>query len=141
MTDFDTDVLVIGSGAAGAQPTGHDRGVRRLRASFTHEDEGSYLPGWMVVANSQGRRSLDEMSPCNVVEARVVDRDWRPLPSQSAAVEVTGCVIGEHYVGSGNSHAHALVFGRRAGMTVVADLVGAAPQDPLTNRLQERGRT
>ena len=241
---------------AGADITGHDNGVLRLRANFTHENEGAYLPGWMVVVNSQGRRFMDEMSPYNVAEAvtsrqsgpvfalwderakreaqpgttarhrkvnfpeghpwedfvepvidemvalgkvkvaqsvaeladqlaipapplaatldvynadcaagrdsffdkrapvfkpvatppfyatelrlwhmpltavgpqidasaRVMDNLWKPIPGLYAAGEVTGGVVGQHYVGSGNSYANALVFGRRAGMTAGSDL-------------------
>ncbi|MDF3309570.1 FAD-dependent oxidoreductase [Rhodococcus sp. T2V] len=241
---------------AGADITGHDNGVLRLRANFTHENEGAYLPGWMVVVNSQGRRYMDEMSPYNVAEAvtsaqsgpvfalwddrtkreaqpgttaqhrkvnfpeghpwedfvepvidemvetgkvhvaqsipeladklgipapaltatletynadchcgrdrffdkqapvfktvatrpfyatelrlwhmpltavgpqidadaRVLDRHWNAIPGLYAAGEVTGGVVGKHYVGSGNAYANALVFGRRAGQTAASDL-------------------
>jgi succinate dehydrogenase/fumarate reductase flavoprotein subunit len=249
------DGLVIAR-EAGAEITGFDHGVLRLRANFTHENEGAYLPGWMVVVNSQGRRYFDEMSPYNVAEAvtmaqdgpvfaiwddktkreaqpgttaahrkvnfpdghpwedfveplidemvelgkvvkcdtipglaaalgvnadglqstidaynedcvtgedrffakeaptfkpvvappfygtelrlwhmsltaagpridshgHVLDSSWRAIPGLYAAGEVTGNVICTHYVGSGNSYANALVFGRRAGQAVLADL-------------------
>ena len=242
---------------AGAEIAGHDHGVLRLRANFTHENEGAYLPGWMVVINSQGRRFMDEMSPYNVAEAvtsqqtgpvyalwdektkseaqpgttaqhrkvnfpeghpwedfvepviddmveqgkvivaetiadlaeklgvplralegtlatynqdcrdgrdrffdkqapvfktvengpfyatelrlwhmpvtavgpqidadaRVLDADWRPIPGLYAAGEVAGGVIGKHYVGSGNSYANALVYGRVAGRKAVEELI------------------
>ena len=241
----------------GADITGHNHGVLRLRANFTHENEGAYLPGWMVVVNSQGRRFMDEMSPYNVAEAvtspqrgpvyalwddktkheaqpgttarhrkvnfpeghpwedfvepvidemvekgkvvvaqtipaladklgiatraltgtletynadcrdgrdrffnkeapvfktvehppfyatelrlwhmpvtaagpqidadaRVLDVDWRPIPGLYAAGEVAGGVLGKHYVGSGNSYANALVFGRRAGRVAATELI------------------
>ena len=68
------DGLVLAQ-SVGADITGHDHGVLRLRANFTHENEGAYLPGWMVVVNSQGRRFMDEMSPYNVAEAVTSQQD------------------------------------------------------------------
>jgi succinate dehydrogenase/fumarate reductase flavoprotein subunit len=48
-------------------------------------------------------------------DARVLDRAGRPVPGLFAAGECTGGVIGPAYVGSGNSYANCLVFGRVAG--------------------------
>ena len=48
-------------------------------------------------------------------DARVLDRMGRPVPGLYAAGECTGGVIGPAYVGSGNSYANCLVFGRVAG--------------------------
>lgn len=48
-------------------------------------------------------------------EARVLDRADRPIPGLFAAGEVTGNVLGERYVGGGNSIANCIVFGRIAG--------------------------
>jgi flavocytochrome c len=48
-------------------------------------------------------------------EARVVDDLGRPVPGLFAAGECTGGVVGETYVGSGNSITNAFVFGRIAG--------------------------
>lgn len=247
--------------AVGADITGHDRGVLRLRPHFSHENEGAYLPGWMVVLNGEGIRFMDEMSPYNVAEAlasaqpgplwavfdeetkqaaqpgttklhrkvnfpqghpwedwveplidemvaagkihrcdsveslaaaigvdvavlgatlrtynedcaagrdrffrkeaptfrpvatppfyaselrlwhmpltaagpridadtHVLDAHWRPIPGLYAAGEVAGGVIGTHYVGSGNSYAIALVFGRVAGRIAAAERPPTAP--------------
>lgn len=50
-------------------------------------------------------------------EARVIDDLGRPVPGLLAAGECTGGVVGETYVGSGNSITNAFVFGRIAGRT------------------------
>ena len=48
-------------------------------------------------------------------DARVLHRTGRPVPGLFAAGECTGGVIGPAYVGSGNSYANCVVFGRIAG--------------------------
>lgn len=48
-------------------------------------------------------------------EARVIDDLGHPVPGLFAAGECTGGVVGETYVGSGNSITNAFVFGRIAG--------------------------
>lgn len=48
-------------------------------------------------------------------QARVLDQRCQPIPGLFAAGECTGGVIGLVYVGSGNSYANCLVFGRIAG--------------------------
>lgn len=53
-------------------------------------------------------------------DARVLDRASRPVPGLYAAGECTGGVIGPAYVGSGNSFANCLVFGRVAGASAAA---------------------
>ncbi|WP_433868771.1 FAD-dependent oxidoreductase [Saccharopolyspora sp. CA-218241] len=47
--------------------------------------------------------------------ARVLDTAGRAVPGLYAAGEAAGGVLGERYVGGGNSVAHALVLGRTAG--------------------------
>jgi fumarate reductase flavoprotein subunit len=47
--------------------------------------------------------------------ARVIDRLGRPIMGLYAAGECTGGVVGDTYVGSGNSITNAFVFGRIAG--------------------------
>jgi fumarate reductase flavoprotein subunit len=47
--------------------------------------------------------------------ARVIDDLGRPVQGLYAAGECTGGVVGETYVGSGNSITNAFVFGRIAG--------------------------
>ncbi|MEW6472239.1 MAG: FAD-dependent oxidoreductase [Actinomycetota bacterium] len=47
--------------------------------------------------------------------ARVLDRSGTPIEGLFAAGECTGGVLGDVYVGSGNSYANCVVFGRVAG--------------------------
>jgi fumarate reductase flavoprotein subunit len=49
--------------------------------------------------------------------AQVVDRRGRRVPGLYAAGECTGGVLGDVYVGSGNSMASCVVFGRTAGIS------------------------
>ena len=53
--------------------------------------------------------------------ARVLHRTGRAVPGLLAAGECTGGIIGPAYVGSGNSYANCVVFGRIAGATAGAD--------------------
>jgi fumarate reductase flavoprotein subunit len=48
-------------------------------------------------------------------DAAVLDRVGRPIPGLFAAGECTGGVLGEVYMGSGNSYSNCLVYGRIAG--------------------------
>lgn len=48
-------------------------------------------------------------------DARVLGEEGRPVPGLLAAGECAGGVLGDIYVGSGNSYASCLVFGRIAG--------------------------
>ena len=48
-------------------------------------------------------------------DARVLDHTGRPIPGLFAAGECVGGIIGPAYVGSGNSYASCVVFGRIAG--------------------------
>jgi len=55
-------------------------------------------------------------------DARVLNDFSEPIPGLFAAGEVTGGVIGDRYVGSGNSLSNGATFGRIAGRTVAKDL-------------------
>jgi fumarate reductase flavoprotein subunit len=48
--------------------------------------------------------------------------DDRPIPGLYAAGEVSGSVIGTQYIGGGNAVGGALIYGRIAGQSAVADL-------------------
>jgi succinate dehydrogenase/fumarate reductase flavoprotein subunit len=48
-------------------------------------------------------------------DARVLNNDGRPIPGLHAAGESAGGVVGPRYVGSGNSYANCVTFGRVAG--------------------------
>jgi fumarate reductase flavoprotein subunit len=52
--------------------------------------------------------------------ARVLDPRDRLIPGLFAAGETTGGVLGERYIGGGNSIANAIVFGRIAGRAAAA---------------------
>jgi len=53
-------------------------------------------------------------------EARVQDRRTLPIPGLFAAGECTGGVLGATYVGSGNSWANCVTYGRIAGRSAAA---------------------
>lgn len=53
-------------------------------------------------------------------DAHVLGRDGQPIPGLFAAGETTGRIIGEFYVGSGNSLTNAATFGRIAGGSAAA---------------------
>jgi fumarate reductase flavoprotein subunit len=56
-------------------------------------------------------------------DARVLAvRDDEPIPGLYAAGEVTGSLLGPQYLGGGNAVGNALVFGRVAAQTALADL-------------------
>lgn len=59
--------------------------------------------------------ALTATGPRIDARARVLDPTWTPIPRLFAAGECAGGVIGEKYVGSGNSWANAVVFGSIAG--------------------------
>ena len=46
---------------------GHDRGLRLLHANFDHIYE-AYLPGWIMLVNSDGRRFGDETAPYGIMD-------------------------------------------------------------------------
>ena len=48
-------------------------------------------------------------------QARVLGNDARPITGLFAAGECTGGIVGAQYVGSGNSYANCITFGRIAG--------------------------
>lgn len=56
--------------------------------------------------------------------ARVVSRSSAPVPGLFAAGECTGGVLGDVYMGSGNSLSNCLSFGRIAGRSAAASVVG-----------------
>jgi succinate dehydrogenase/fumarate reductase flavoprotein subunit len=60
-------------------------------------------------------------------DAHVLTGTGRPVPGLFAAGECTGGVIGPAYVGSGNSYANCVVFGRVAGSSAARAAGGTAP--------------
>jgi fumarate reductase flavoprotein subunit len=59
-------------------------------------------------------------------DARVLDCSSRPVPGLFASGECTGGILGDVYVGSGNSLTNGLVFGQVAAETAMAGRDGAA---------------
>lgn len=57
-------------------------------------------------------------------DARVLHESGRVVPGLLAAGESAGGVIGPRYVGSGNSYASCVTFGRIAGASAAADVSG-----------------
>ena len=57
-------------------------------------------------------------------DAHALDEDGRAIPGLFAAGEAGAGVLGERYVGGGNSVANAITMGRVAGMTVGRELKG-----------------
>jgi fumarate reductase flavoprotein subunit len=54
----------------GAQLRGHDRGLRLLHAGFDRIYE-AYLPGWIVLVDTDGRRFGDETAPYGIMDSLV----------------------------------------------------------------------
>lgn len=54
-------------------------------------------------------------------QARVINHESHPIPGLYAAGDATGGVIGEVYLGSGNSLANSTTFGRAAGRSAAAE--------------------
>lgn len=89
---------------------------RFLREIATPPFYGAELRLSMLCLTSKGLR-ID-------ADARVLDRSGTPIPGLLAAGECTGGVLGDVYVGSGNSYANCLVFGRTAGRSAACCAVG-----------------
>lgn len=62
------DGLDLGA-VAGAQITGHERGLRLLHPNFVRTLE-AYLPAWTVVVDRNGRRFYDESAPYGIVDGQ-----------------------------------------------------------------------
>jgi fumarate reductase flavoprotein subunit len=60
-------------------------------------------------------------------DANVLGADGEPIDGLLAAGETTGRVIGEFYVGSGNSLSNSATFGRIAGQTAAARVAARQP--------------
>ena len=59
-------------------------------------------------------------------DARALGNDGNPITGLFAAGECTGGIVGAQYVGSGNSYANCVTFGRIAGRSAAALAGGAA---------------
>ncbi len=71
------DVLDLGA-QVDAQTTGHDRGLRLLHTGVDRIYE-AYLPGWLVLVDTEGRRFCDETAPYGMMDHLMRmhgDRAW-----------------------------------------------------------------
>ncbi len=71
------DALVLGDQVQ-AQTVGHDRGLRLLHTGVDSIYE-AYLPGWLILVDSTGRRFCDETAPYGMLDQLVRahgDRVW-----------------------------------------------------------------
>jgi flavocytochrome c len=66
-------------------------------------------------------------------DGQVMDSNGAPIPGLFAAGESAGGVVGPRYVGSGNSYANCVTFGRIAGASAAHAAAGLAVAD-LPNR-------
>jgi fumarate reductase flavoprotein subunit len=57
-------------------------------------------------------------------DAQVIGESGRPIPGLFAAGESAGGVVGPRYVGSGNSYANCVTFGRVAGTAAARLAIG-----------------
>ena len=69
----------------------------------------------------------DQLLAPGAAAARVLGGDQSPLPGLFAAGECAGGVIGNVYIGGGNSVANCLAYGRIAGRYAVPLAAAALP--------------
>ena len=72
--------------------------------------------------------TLTNVGPRIDPQAHALDEDGRAIPGLFAAGECGAGVIGERYVGGGNSVGNAITMGRVAGMTIGRELKGVEPR-------------
>lgn len=99
------------SSVAGSDPE-YFKDPKFLRPVATPPFYGAELRMGILCLTSKGLR-ID-------ADARVLDRSGGPIDGLFAAGECTGGVLGEVYMGSGNSYANCVVFGRTAGQSAAA---------------------
>lgn len=68
--------------------------------------------------------ALTSCGPRIDADAHVIDKAGRVIPGLYAAGEAAGSVLGERYIGGGNSVGSACVFGRIAGTNAAAEARG-----------------
>jgi fumarate reductase flavoprotein subunit len=114
------------AGGLGIDPPVLDATVERYNAGCGRGEDDQFMkdaaylqelgeaPYYAVVV----RPSVVALTGCGLridASARVLDARDRVIPGLYAAGEATGNVLGDIYIGSGNSIAAAIVFGRIAG--------------------------
>jgi succinate dehydrogenase/fumarate reductase flavoprotein subunit len=81
----------------GAQVVGHDHGLRLLHAGFDQIYE-AYLPGWLVLVNSDGRRFVDETAPYGILDSMTREQGDRvfALFDRAALDEATAAGVARY---------------------------------------------
>ncbi len=92
------------------------KGSEFLRPIATPPFYGAELRSATIALTSVGLR-IDR-------DARVLGHDGAAVPGLFAAGECTGGVLGDVYIGSGNSYSNCIVFGRAAGTEAAAWAAG-----------------
>ncbi|XVQ14978.1 FAD-dependent oxidoreductase [Spirillospora sp. CA-255316] len=101
---------------------GHDSLFMKDGAHMVPVEQGPFY-------GCEMRLSLIALTACGPAidaDSRVLDSGQVPVPGLFAAGECTGGAIGSLYVGSGNSIANCLVYGRIAGRSAAGVTRGAA---------------
>ncbi len=137
----DGDILMADTIEALAGKCGMRPGALRVTVEQFNEDIGTGKDRWFL-------RSMEELFPiaqgpfyafrhANTgftltgvgpridPDAHALDEDGRIIPGLFAAGEAGAGVLGERYVGGGNSVANAITMGRVAGMTIGQELKGS----------------
>jgi len=120
---------------AGIDPIGLERTVAEYNSCVTHGADLGFFkeqealrpihePPYYAVQMMPATICLTSAGLAIDPHARVLDPGGRPIPGLYAAGETTGGVLGERYVGGGNSIANAVVFGRIAGRAAAARALG-----------------
>ncbi len=102
-----------GGYAADGEDREYFKDPKFLRPLDTPPFYGAELRLGIVCLTSKGLR-ID-------ADAHALDRKGEPIPGLFAAGECTGGVLGDVYMGSGNSYANCIVFGRTAGQTAARE--------------------
>jgi fumarate reductase flavoprotein subunit len=121
----------------GVDPKGLEASIARYNADCERGQDSEYFkdpkflrpvttPPFYGVELRQGILCLTSKGLRIDADARVLDRSGTPIPGLYAAGECTGGVLGDVYMGSGNSYANCLVFGRAAGQSAAALVAGRA---------------
>ena len=99
---------------------GKDRWFDREMDQIHPIDQGP----WYAYRIGLGGFILTGVGPRIDPDCHAYDMDGQIIPGLFAAGEASGGVLGERYVGGGNSVANAITMGRVAGMTIGRELMG-----------------
>jgi fumarate reductase flavoprotein subunit len=99
---------------------GKDRWFDREMDQIHPSDQGP----WYAYRMGLTEFVLTGVGPRIDPDCHALDTDGRIIPGLFAAGEASGGVLGERYVGGGNSVANAITMGRVAGLTIGRELKG-----------------